>query len=255
MKKLIFLAPVLALASQPSWAAGIGSIPDFDNDDSRFSLDVGYYYQRSNWEGLDNDLADDAMEKITRDAPYLRLNYRLTPVWYVSAIYGDENIANDPDQDFLKIDNSLRDTFVGMQVLGQLHHSDDMDAGVFLQYTSHADYSITGSFRETTLSPFISYDIRIKKLEDILAGVIVQKAYAKHSVYGGIFYQDSSADVSGEVNTAPIDDEIEVDTNIGGMLGVNLEVSNRWNLNLEYQNRGDHGVDLFVTYYFGKSGS
>ena len=228
----------MALISSPAYATGIGSLPSIRDNDGKVSVDVGYYYQRSDFEGIDGSLADNAMEDITRDAPYLRLNYQFHPGWLVSGIYGYEDISNDPDQDSLELGSDLRDTFFGMQLKGRLYESEQFDVGAFLQYTNHADYDFVGRVLTT------DYAIEADGLRDFLAGTMLQKNYQSFDVYGGIFYQDSRADITGTVGTLNIRETIDVKSSMGGMLGVNFHIHDKWDINLEYQNRGDMGLIL-----------
>ena len=246
MKKILALLPCMALISSPAYATGIGSLPSIRDNDGKVSVDVGYYYQRSDFEGIDGSLADNAMEDITRDAPYLRLNYQFHPGWLVSGIYGYEDISNDPDQDSLELGSDLRDTFFGMQLKGRLYESEQFDVGAFLQYTNHADYDFVGRVLTT------DYAIEADGLRDFLAGTMLQKNYQSFDVYGGIFYQDSRADITGTVGTLNIRETIDVKSSMGGMLGVNFHIHDKWDINLEYQNRGDHGIDIAATYHFKK---
>ncbi|MGJ3256778.1 MAG: OmpA family protein [Alcanivorax sp.] len=246
MKKILALLPCIALISSPASATGIGSLPSTRDNDGKVSVDVGYYYQRSDFEGFDDSLADNAMEDIARDAPYLRLNYQFYPGWLLSGIYGYEDISNDPDQDSLELESDLRDTFFGMQLKGRLYESEQFDVGAFLQYTNHADYDFSGRILTT------DYAIEADGLRDFLAGTMLQNNYPSFDVYGGIFYQDSSADIAGTVGTLNIRETIEVKSSMGGMVGVNFHVHDKWDINLEYQNRGDHGIDVAATYHFKK---
>lgn len=246
----LYFAPLI-IASSSSLATGISSLPHVENEDSKISIDLGYYYQRSDWQGLNNSLADDAMNDIVRDAPYVRLNYQLFAGWYISGIYGFENISNDPKNDFLKIDGSLRESFFGAQVKGTLYESKFFDVGTFIQYTHHADYSFVGEFQTTALASN-AYNADVKGLEDLLAGVMLEKRFSFYDLYGGAFYQNSQAEVTGNFNGNSIDNTLEVDSNIGGMLGANFHIHSQWDLNLEYQNRGDHGFDIALTYHFKK---
>ena len=247
MKKLLLLLlPCMAVTSLPAFATGIGSMQNVRDNDSKFSLDAGYYYQRSDYEGIDAALAEDAVEDIVRDAPYIRANYQFLSNWFVSGIYGSEKIANDPDESALKLDSDLRDTFYGVQLKGKLYDSNQLDVGAFIQYSRHADYSFAGTALTT------SYDVEVKGLEDILAGVMLQKEFKSFDLYGGAFYLDSRADVKGDVNTLPFKETLETQASVGGMLGVNFHVHDEWDINLEYQNRGDHGVDIGLTYHFKK---
>ena len=246
MKKALFLLPWVTLLSSPVLATGIGSLPSIRDNDGLFSLDAGYYYQRSDLEGFDSPLADDALEDITRDAPYLRLNYQFYPDWLLSGIYGYEDIANDPDQEALELGSDMRDTFFGMQLKGRVYESDAFDIGAFVQYTNHADYDFVGTVGST------DYVIEADGLSDLLAGAMVQKQFNAFDVYGGAFYLDTTADVSGFVDTRYVSENINAESSMGGMLGVNVQIHDKWDINLEYQNRGDHGIDIAATYHFKK---
>ena len=247
MKKILLLLPCMALTSLPAFATGVGSMQNVRDNDSQFTLDAGYYYQQSSYEGLDNALADDAMEDIVRDAPYLRVNYQFVPNWFISGIYGYENVSNDPDEKALNIDSNLRDTFFGMQLKGKIYDSEQWDIGAFVQYTSHADYNFEGTVQTT------DYNVGVKGLKDILVGAMLQKEYQSLDLYGGVFYHNSNADVKGTINSAlPIDETMEIDSNFGGMLGANFHVHDKWDINIEYQNRGNHGIDISTTYHFKK---
>jgi outer membrane protein OmpA-like peptidoglycan-associated protein len=227
-------------------AAGIGGIPNLDENDGPFSLGAGYYYQRSDFEGINGALAEDALSDIVRDAPYLRASYHFTPDWTLSGIYGYENVSNDPRTAELELESGLRDTFFGAQLTGRLYQSDAFDIGAFVQYTNHSDYDISGRVATT------AYNIQVDGLSDILAGAMVQKSFRSFDLYGGAFYQDTSADVSGTAAFQPVSDTLEVDASGGGMLGAIFHVHDQWDINVEYQNRGDHGVDISATYHFLK---
>lgn len=251
MKKLLLLTSALGLASVPCFATSVAAIAHPSDDDSAFSVDIGYYYQRSDWEGVSNSLADDAMNNIVRDAPYLRLNYRVFSNWYLSGFVGLENLSNDPDSDFLEINDDLRESFFGAQIKGTLYASDVLDIGAFLQYSNYAEYNFSGEFQDAAAT-LNQYDLDVTGLRDLLVGVTLQQDYRYFDIYGGLFYQNSQAKVSGSYNTTVIDDDLSVDADIGALLGAKFHTSTQTDINVEYQNRGDHGIDISFTYQFKK---
>ena len=249
-----WLIPSLALVSATSMAAGIGPLPT-QTGDSVFSAEVGYYYQRTDWEGINGSLASDALDDITRDAPYLRLSYLFHPNWQASFIMGDEGISNNANHQFLDLTDVDQQTFFGAQLSGIVYQDNDFSVGPFLQYTSHGDYSFAGEYEQTTLQ-VNEYAVNTEDLTDLTAGVMLQKDFQTLSVYGGVFYQDLQTDFSGyhtaNTTTTNLNGTLEADTNLGGLVGVSFMLEPHLNLNLEYQNRGNHGIAISMVYHFQK---